>query len=90
VRIGSVAWLAQHLPSVVRVGRTGLVCFVTGTLVSLVVDTATPHAFHGLSGVLVALSGDLVAITAMLVIARGWSGWKGESSRATVNGAGCG
>jgi hypothetical protein len=40
--------------------------------------------------VLVALSGDLVAITAMLVIARGWSGWKAESSRAAVNGAGCG
>jgi hypothetical protein len=90
VRIGSVAWLAQQLPAVVRVGRTGLVCFVTGTLVSLLVDTATPHAFHGIAGVLVALSGDLVAITAMLLIARGWSGWKAESSRAAVNGAGCG
>jgi hypothetical protein len=90
VRMGSVARLAQHLPAVVRVGRTGLVCFVTGTLVSLIVDTATPHAFHGVAGVLVALSGDLVAITAMLVIARGWSGWKQDASRTAVNGAGCG
>jgi hypothetical protein len=43
VRIGCIASLAQHLPAVVRVGRTGLVCFVTGALVSLLVDTATPH-----------------------------------------------
>lgn len=90
VRGGSIAWLAERLPSVVRVGRTGLVCFVAGTLVSLIVDTATPHAFHGVTGVLVALGGDLVAITAMLAIARGWSGWKETSSRAAVRGAGCG
>ena len=89
VRLGSIAWIAERLPAVVRVGRTGLVCFVTGTLVSLIVDTATPHAFRGLTGELVALSGDLVAITAMLVIARGWSGWKGDSSRPAVTGAGC-
>jgi hypothetical protein len=89
VRVGSVAWLAQHLPAVVRVGRTGLVCFVTGTPVALRVDTATPHAFHGVARMLVALSGDLVAIIAMLVIARGLSGWKAESLRAALNGAGC-
>lgn len=88
VRLGSVAWLAQRLPAVVRVGRTGLVCFVTGTLVSLIVDTATPRAFHGITGVLVALGGDLVAIAAMLVIARCWSGWRGDNSRAAVSGAG--
>jgi hypothetical protein len=91
VRMGSIARLAQRMPAVVRVGRTGLVCFVTGTLVSLIVDTATPHAFHGVAGALVALSGDLVAITAMLVIARGWNGWKGgDASRVAVNSAGCG
>jgi hypothetical protein len=90
VRLGSIAWIAERLPAVVRVGRTGLVCFVTGTLVSLIVDTATPHGFHGLTGTLVALSGDLVAIAAMLVIARGWSGWKGDPLRAAVSGARCG
>jgi hypothetical protein len=91
VRMGSVAWLAQRLPAVVTVGRTGLVCFVAGTLVSLIVDTATPHMFHGFRGVLVGLGGDLVAIGAVLMIARGWSGWKGQQSAAPANhGAGAG
>ncbi len=90
VHSGGIAWLAQRMPAVVTVGRTGLVCFVTGTLVSLIVDTATPRAFHGFAGAIVALSGDLVAITALLIIARGWSDWKVHQSRAAVNGAGCG
>ncbi|HEY2607593.1 OpgC domain-containing protein [Paraburkholderia sp. RL18-085-BIA-A] len=90
VRMGCVARLAQRLPAVVTVGRTGLVCFVTGTLVSLIVDTATPHTFHGFRGVLIGLGGDLVAIGAVLMIARGWSGWKGQQSGAPANGAGYG
>ena len=90
VRAGSIAWLAQRLPAIVTVGRTGLVCFVTGTLVSLIVDTATPHTFHGFRGTLVGLGGDLVAIGAVLMIARGWSGWRGPQSRTAANGAGYG
>jgi hypothetical protein len=90
VRMGSIAWLAQRLPAVVTVGRTGLVCFVTGTLVSLVVDTATPHMFHGFRGTLIGLGGDLVAIGAVLMIARGWNDWKGQQSRPAANGAGYG
>jgi hypothetical protein len=91
VRMGSVAWLAQRLPAVVTVGRTGLVCFVAGTMVSLIVDTATPHTFHGFRGVLIGLGGDLVAIGALLMIARGWSGWKGQQSATPANnGAGAG
>jgi hypothetical protein len=90
VRTGCVAWLAQRLPAVVTVGRTGLVCFVMGTLVSLIVDTATPHTFHGFRGVLIGLGGDLVAIGALLMIARGWNGWKGQQSGAPANGAGYG
>jgi hypothetical protein len=78
------------LPAVVTVGRTGLVCFVAGTLVSLIVDTATPHTFHGFRGTLIGLGGDLVAIGALLMIARGWNGWKGQPSRTAVNGAGYG
>jgi hypothetical protein len=87
VRMGSIAWLARRLPAVVTVGRTGLVCFVAGTLVSLIVDTATPHTFHGFRGVLIGLGGDLVAIGAVLMIARGWNGWKGQQARAAANGA---
>ena len=90
VRTGSIAWLAQRLPAVVTVGRTGLVCFVAGTLVSLIVDTATPHTFHGFRGTLIGLGGDLVAIGAVLMIARGWNDWRGPRSRAAVNGAGYG
>ncbi|MFM0738209.1 OpgC domain-containing protein [Paraburkholderia xenovorans] len=90
VRMGSIARLAARLPAVVTVGRTGLVCFVAGTVVSLVVDTATPHTFHGLSGVLVGLGGDLVAIGAVLMIARGWNDWKTQQSGAPANGAGYG
>jgi hypothetical protein len=90
VRMGSIAWLARRLPAVVTVGRTGLVCFVAGTLVSLIVDTATPHTFHGFRGVLIGLGGDLVAIGAVLMIARGWNGWKGQQARAAANGAGYG
>ncbi|EIF33276.1 hypothetical protein BCh11DRAFT_01041 [Burkholderia sp. Ch1-1] len=90
VRMGSIAWLARRLPAVVTVGRTGLVCFVAGTLVSLIVDTATPHTFHGFRGVLIGLGGDLVAIGAVLMIARGWRGWKGQQTGAAANGAGYG
>ncbi|MFM0228484.1 OpgC domain-containing protein [Paraburkholderia dipogonis] len=90
VRMGSIAWLARRLPAVVTVGRTGLVCFVAGTLVSLIVDTATPHMFHGFRGVLIGLGGDLVAIGAVLMIARGWRGWRGQQSATAANGAGYG
>ncbi|WP_144113278.1 OpgC domain-containing protein [Paraburkholderia sp. BCC1886] len=90
VRMGSIAWLAQRLPAVVTVGRTGLVCFVAGTLVSLVVDTATPHMFNGFRGLLVGLGGDLVAIGALLMIARGWNLWKEQQARAAANSAECG
>jgi hypothetical protein len=90
VHSGGIARLARKMPAVVTVGRTGLVCFVTGTLVSLIVDTATPHALHDFAGMVAAFSGELVAITAMLIIARGWNDWKAHLSRAAVNGAGCG
>ncbi|MGH8779510.1 OpgC domain-containing protein [Paraburkholderia sp.] len=84
---GSVARLAQRLPAVVTVGRTGLVCFVGGTLISLVVDTATPHGWHGLAGFLAALAGDFAAIAVMLALAKTWRNWRGPHTRAAVQGA---
>ena len=84
---GSVARLAQRLPAVIAVGRTGLVCFVGGTLISLVVDTATPHGWHGLAGFLAALAGDFAAIAAMLALAKTWRDWRGPHTRAAVQGA---
>jgi hypothetical protein len=91
VRRGRIAWLAQRLPAVVTVGRTGLVCFVAGTLVSLIVDTAMPHTVHGFPGMLAGLGGDLVAIGAVLMIARGWNDRKAQhSGTAASSGAGYG
>ncbi|HEY3599090.1 MAG TPA: OpgC domain-containing protein [Paraburkholderia sp.] len=87
VRVGSVAWLAQRLPAVVTVGQMGLVCFVGGTVVSLVVDTATPHALHGFAHTMAGLAGDFAAIVAVLLLARIWRDRKGQQSRAAVRGA---
>ncbi len=76
VRTGAVRWLAQRLPSIVTVGRTGLVCFVAGTVISLAIDTATFHGqVHGLRGLLIALSGDAATIAAMIGIATLWQ-WR--------------
>jgi hypothetical protein len=84
VHRGGAGWLARRMSAVVTVGRTGLVCFVAGTVVSLIVDTATPRDWHGFTGVLTALAGDLVAIVSILLIARGWHSWRSAHMRATV------
>ena len=90
VRSGIIAKLAHKTPAVIKVGQTGLVCFIGGTLISLIVDTATPRSIHGLSHSLAALAGDLVAIIAVLLLARFWSDWKGPTQpRAAVSGADC-
>lgn len=90
VRAGIIAKLAHKAPAVIKVGQTGLVCFVGGTLISLIVDTATPRSIHGLTHGLAALAGDLVAIIAVLLLARFWKDWKGPTQpRAAVSGADC-
>jgi hypothetical protein len=71
VRLGGIKWLADRLPSVITVGRTGLVCFVAGTVISLVVDTLTSHVEGSLS-IPAALAGDAMAIMATLYIAKFW------------------
>ncbi|SDC85624.1 OpgC domain-containing protein [Paraburkholderia lycopersici] len=91
VHRGTIARIAARLPSVVTVGRTGLVCFVGGTLISVAVDTATPRALHGAAAFAAALAGDIVAVGATLGLARAWRGLLGrQRARAAVNGAGCG
>jgi hypothetical protein len=91
VHRGTIARIASRLPSVVTVGRTGLVCFVGGTMISVIVDTATPRALHGPAAFAAALAGDVVAIGATLTLAKAWRGMQGrQKARAAVNGAGCG
>ncbi|WP_322029140.1 OpgC domain-containing protein [Paraburkholderia sp. J76] len=91
VHRGTIARIAARLPAVVTVGRTGLVCFVGGTMISVIVDTGTPHALHGAAALGAALAGDIVAIGATLLLARVWQGKLGRpKARASVNGAGCG
>jgi len=91
VHRGTVARLAAHLPAVVTVGRTGLVCFVGGTLISMIVDTATSYAVRGTAALGVALVGDFIAIGATLMLAKAWRGTLGrQKARESVKGAGCG
>ncbi len=93
VERGTIAWIAARLSWVVTVGRTGLVCFVGGTLISVIVDTATPRTLHGVAAFGAALAGDVAAIGATLALARLWHDQldrrKARKARAPVDGAGC-
>ena len=85
VSFGSVAWLvaltvragwlgkvAQALPQVVRVGRQGLVCFIAGAVISVVLDTvlqclglrAASWSAYGAG-----LASDAVGLAALLAVA---------------------
>jgi hypothetical protein len=72
-RLGWIDRLAAALPPVVTVGRQGLACFVWGTLISIVADTAlhaAAPAFHTRTqAVAAALSADLLTIAAVLGVA---------------------
>jgi hypothetical protein len=72
-RLGWIDRLAAALPPVVTVGRQGLTCFVWGTLISIVADTAlrvAAPAFHTRTqAVAAALSADLLTIAAVLGVA---------------------
>ena len=78
VRVGWLRTLAERLPAVVRVGRQGLVCFVGGTVVSIAVDTAVRLA-HAQTNWLARLASDLVAVAALLLLARAAAAWKGAA-----------
>ncbi|MFP3566103.1 OpgC domain-containing protein [Paraburkholderia sp. SIMBA_030] len=72
-RLGWIDRLAAALPPVVTAGRQGLACFVWGTLISIVADTAlqvAAPAFHTRTqAVVAALSADLLTIAAVLAVA---------------------
>jgi len=72
-RLGCIDRLASALPSVVKVGRQGLVCFVCGALISIVADTAmntgAPVFNTRAQGIAAALSMDALTIAAVLGVA---------------------
>jgi hypothetical protein len=68
-RLGWLRMLAERLPAVVTVGKQGLVCFVGGTVVSIVVDTAM-RLLHCDTNWFARLAADIVAIAALLTLAR--------------------
>ncbi|TWC64635.1 OpgC domain-containing protein [Herbaspirillum sp. SJZ099] len=84
VRQGWILQLAQRLPLVVTVGRNGLACFVSGTMVSLLADILLYLATGGQPGNWSGLMADLAAIAAMLaigVLAQAWKDYRRARQR---------
>lgn len=78
-RLGWIRRLAERLPAVVTVGKQGLVCFVGGTVVSIVVDAAV-HLAHGETNWFARVVGDVVAVASLLVLARLAAAWRAQRS----------
>ncbi|RKP54565.1 OpgC domain-containing protein [Pararobbsia silviterrae] len=73
VRAGWIRAIAARCTSVVTVGRTGLVCFVAGTVISVTVDAVSRHGtLHGARGLVVACAGDAATIAAVIGVALLW------------------
>lgn len=87
VYAGWIGDLARKLPSVVTVGQQGLVCFIAGTCVSLVLDSAlramgVENLGRSPSHWLAGLAADAIAIGALLALARFWADRKAKAARA--------
>lgn len=83
VRAGWIARLAERTPALVNVGQQALVCFVGGAVISNTVDTLL-RATHATQHLYARLTGDLLAIGALLLLADGARRWKAGRSRSTV------
>jgi len=70
IRAGWAKKLAQRLPWIGQVGRKGLLCFVAGTVISLVVDSLLYKATEGYLNVPLGLVADAVAIGALIAVAK--------------------
>ena len=69
-RTGWVARAARRLPAINAVGRDGLVAFIAGTVISLVVDSVLHASTDGLLDIPRGLAADAVAIAALIGIVR--------------------
>ncbi len=89
-RYGVVKQLAARLPWVGAVGRDGMVCFVAGAVISLVVDSILFTATDGYIDVPAGLFADAVAISLLLAVPQvrqPIARWLGARSRATATAA---
>jgi len=69
-RYGVVKAVANRLPWIGAVGRDGMACFVTGAVISLVVDSILFTLTDGLVNVPAGLAADAIAIFALLSVPR--------------------
>ena len=69
VRFGWAGRIAHRLPWISLIGRKGLVCFVAGTVISLVVDSLLYQATDGLLDVPRGLAADAIAVGSLLLVA---------------------
>ncbi|WP_250526768.1 OpgC domain-containing protein [Caballeronia sp. GAWG2-1] len=67
-RYGLIKEIASRLPWVGAVGRDGMVCFVVGTVISLVVDSILFTLTDGLINVPAGLAADAIAVTTLLAV----------------------
>jgi hypothetical protein len=83
VHAGWIKALAKSLPSVVNIGKQGLVCFIAGACMSLVIDTALRLVSLGQYQWIAGLSGDAIAIGSLIWLAAFWRDRK-EAQRARL------
>jgi hypothetical protein len=79
IRLGWVKKFAQWLPWVGMIGRKGLLCFVAGAVISLVVDSLLYTATDGYLNIAMGLLADAMAIGALVVVA-----WAAEPVRRAL------
>ncbi|MCX4165107.1 MULTISPECIES: OpgC domain-containing protein [Paraburkholderia] len=70
IRMGIAKKLAQWLPWVGLVGRKGLLCFIAGAVISLVVDSLLYTATDGYLNIPLGLLADAIAVSALLLVAK--------------------
>lgn len=73
----------KSLPSVVNIGKQGLVCFIAGACMSLVIDTALRLVSLGQYQWMAGLGGDVIAIGSLIWLAAFWRDRK-EAQRARL------
>ena len=70
IRCGWAKTLALRLPWIGLIGRKGLLCFVAGTAISLVVDSLLYRATDGLLNIPLGLAADAIALGALVLVAK--------------------